>query len=294
MSATSQQSTPAEDHLDVDTPIPGQNFVCLSFVSPEKILKQKDKFLMNCFWSSIKKDNQDGEESQFDMNLITNIEETYEVFLQENEAQLEEEFHKRNEFQTSVRGLKVRGIYNTMEEANIRAKVLQRVDKHHHVFVAPVGYWLPWDPNAENIEDQVYQEEQLNELMKNYKENEVKRDIFYEDQKSERKKKAIEENLQRKKENDEREKKEKDQTEQGEQETTGVIEVAEDDSFDVDTFDVEGTLDDSEIGTTFAEPPKETEKPVETAAAENVLDTMEQQLTHEQIKDEFNIFTKTD
>jgi hypothetical protein len=294
MSATSQQSTPAEDHLDVDTPVPGQNFVCLSFVSPEKILKQKDKFLMNCFWSSIKKDNQDGEESQFDMNLITNIEETYEVFLQENEAQLEEEFHKRNEFQTSVRGVKVRGIYNTMEEANIRAKVLQRVDKHHHVFVAPVGYWLPWDPNAENIEDQVYQEEQLNELMKNYKENEVKRDIFYEDQKSERKKKAIEENLQRKKENDENEKKEKDQTEQGDQETTGVIEVAEDDSFDVDTFDVEGTLDDSEIGTTFAEPPKEAEKPVETAAAENVLDTMEQQLTHEEIRDEFNIFTKKD
>ena len=33
-----------EDYLEVDNPIPGQNFVCLSFVSPEKILKQKNTF----------------------------------------------------------------------------------------------------------------------------------------------------------------------------------------------------------------------------------------------------------
>ena len=34
-----------EDFLDVDQPIPGQNFVCLSFVSPEKNILQKDKFM---------------------------------------------------------------------------------------------------------------------------------------------------------------------------------------------------------------------------------------------------------
>ena len=288
MSASSQQSTPVEDHLDVDAPIPGQNFVCLSFVSPEKILKQKDKFLLNAFWSSIKKDNQDGEESQFDMNLITNIEDTYEVFLQENEAQLEEEFHKRNNFQTSVRGLKVRGIYNTMEEANIRAKVLQRVDKHHHVFVAPVGYWLPWDPTADNIADQVYQEEQLNELMKNYKENEVKRDLFYEEQKNERKKKAIEENLERKKKNEEMAKAEKENGGETENSSSSPADaaaaVAEDDDF------VEGTLDEEEMGTTFAEPPRDESEGVETSSLNNVIDKMENQLSHEDIKKEFNRF----
>ena len=30
-----------EDFLSVDTPIPGQNYVCLSFVSPEKMIKSK-------------------------------------------------------------------------------------------------------------------------------------------------------------------------------------------------------------------------------------------------------------
>ena len=33
-----------EDFLEVDPKIPGQNYVCLSFVSPEKFLKQKENY----------------------------------------------------------------------------------------------------------------------------------------------------------------------------------------------------------------------------------------------------------
>ena len=33
-----------EDFLEVDQNIPGQNFVCMSFVSPEKFLKEKEVF----------------------------------------------------------------------------------------------------------------------------------------------------------------------------------------------------------------------------------------------------------
>ena len=31
-----------EDYLEVDKPIPGQNYVCLSFISPDNTLKQKE------------------------------------------------------------------------------------------------------------------------------------------------------------------------------------------------------------------------------------------------------------
>jgi hypothetical protein len=31
-----------EDFLEVDQKIPGQNYVCLSFVSPDNFLKKKD------------------------------------------------------------------------------------------------------------------------------------------------------------------------------------------------------------------------------------------------------------
>ena len=37
------------DLLEEDKPIAGQKFVCVSFVSPEKILKDKNLFLFECF-----------------------------------------------------------------------------------------------------------------------------------------------------------------------------------------------------------------------------------------------------
>ena len=35
-----------EDYLEVDNPIPGQNYVCLSFVSPKKLLKNMNYFFL--------------------------------------------------------------------------------------------------------------------------------------------------------------------------------------------------------------------------------------------------------
>ena len=34
-----------EDYLDADHPIPGQSYVCLSFISPDEIMKHKDDYL---------------------------------------------------------------------------------------------------------------------------------------------------------------------------------------------------------------------------------------------------------
>ena len=38
-----------EDFLEADDSIRGQNYVCLSFVSPENVLKNKDVFVMHEF-----------------------------------------------------------------------------------------------------------------------------------------------------------------------------------------------------------------------------------------------------
>jgi hypothetical protein len=45
--------------------------------------------------------------------------------------------------------------------------------------MAQVGKWVPWDPSPNEIAEQEYQEEQLNELMKAYKQNEEDRETFY-------------------------------------------------------------------------------------------------------------------
>jgi len=70
-----------------------------------------------------------------------------------------------------IRGIKVRGVYDTKEEADERAKYLQQIDPDFSTFVGEIGKWLPINPDPNDIPDQVYAEEQLNDLMKSYKKN---------------------------------------------------------------------------------------------------------------------------
>jgi len=66
--------------------------------------------------------------------------------------------------------------------------------------VGQVGYWLPWDPAVNDVEEQEYQEGRLNELMKKYQDNADNRDFMYEQDKEERLKRAREEVRRRKEE----------------------------------------------------------------------------------------------
>jgi hypothetical protein len=72
---------------------------------------------------------------------------------------------------TPIMGIKVRGVYATLEEAQKRATYLQKVDKIHHIFVGEVGKWLPFDvdTNMMSADNQVYREKQLNDYMKSYR-----------------------------------------------------------------------------------------------------------------------------
>jgi hypothetical protein len=63
-----------------------------------------------------------------------------------------------------------------------RSKKLQRQDQIHNIFVGEIGKWLPWDPEPSQIAEQEYAEEQLNTLMKKYKENEEQREEFKREQ----------------------------------------------------------------------------------------------------------------
>jgi hypothetical protein len=184
-----------EDFLEVDQKIPGQNFVCLSFISPEKVLKDKQKFLNTEFFKYV---FQSGDKTI--LERLSNpelgyeqLDSIYEDWLYPNKDRLETEFYEKNDFRTSVRGIKVRGTYETLKEANIRAKVLQKRDPSFHVFVGQVGYWLPWDPESDKVENQEYQETHLNDLVKNYKQNLEQRDEYFETVKNEKIRKAKEE-----------------------------------------------------------------------------------------------------
>jgi hypothetical protein len=114
------------------------------------------------------------------------ITEAYESYMVVNKQKLEDEFHKLNNFRTTVRGLKCRGTYSTHEQATERAKALHKKDPHFNVYVGEVGQWLPWDPEPDEVSDQQYSNDQLNTLMQSYRENATKRDEFFEEEKRQR------------------------------------------------------------------------------------------------------------
>lgn len=196
------------DYLEVDDSLPGQNFVCLSFISPEHVLEKKDKWIMNTFIKSL-------EDEKSGCLKLDDFNKKYDDYVAFNAEQINEDFAKENNFQTSIRGVKVRGVYNTQNEANKRASELQRLDRNFNVFVGQLGYWLPWDPTPSDVGENEYLEKELNDLMKQYKQNQVKKDLFYSEQVESKKRAALEAVEKQKKENEAAEAAEADETVDG-------------------------------------------------------------------------------
>ena len=127
----------------------------------------------------------------------SNIEDEYKTFIDQNEERLETSFNSCHNFQTSTRGLKVRGVYPSLEEAELRCKMLREIDPNHDVYVGPVGLWMPWEPEAYKTGRVEYMEDELNQLMHEKTKNEAFAKNAFEQRVKETKKKAIEENIEK-------------------------------------------------------------------------------------------------
>lgn len=210
------------DLCDEDSPIAGQKFVCMSFVSPEKILKKREVFLFEQFirqWefsksmeryfdfvhfvaykynlnvSQLIDDFNEFVREESDKLKKSGIEDDYKNFMDKQEEKVNEKFNREHAFQTSVRGLKVRGCYATQEEAEMRCKKVREQDPNHDIYVAPVGVWVPWDPDAYKTGRVEHIEEELNALHKEKLKNEEMAKKEFEERVRETKKKAILENI---------------------------------------------------------------------------------------------------
>lgn len=191
------------DYLDTDPPLRGQNYVCLSFLSPEDVIQKKEHYFFEKFienFTTELKELFDGLSTRYpkdadNLKMLKErysylfnsgaISDEYSYFTSTHGEELQKSYDEKNNFQTSIRGIKVRGVFDTIREAQIRAEVLKKIDGKFHVYVAEVGCWCPWAPNPEEISDQEFAETHLNTMMKHYKENQVKKDIFYEERKRE-------------------------------------------------------------------------------------------------------------
>ena len=210
------------DLLDEDKPVAGQKFVCVSFISPEKVLKDKHIHHLNEFlktWDmnkSFEKYKQFTSFISFKYNIsmddickdldefcaqerenlfATSLEDDYKNYLDTNESKLDEKFNKANNFQTSVRGIKVRGCYETQSEAELRCRSLRESDPNHDVYVGPVGMWMPFHPEAYKTGRVEYLEDELNKLMHEKERNETTAKVEFDKRVKESKSKAIEDNM---------------------------------------------------------------------------------------------------
>ena len=140
------------DYLDEDPEIPTQKYCVVSFISPEKVIKQKNEFMFEKFvawmdyeWKikglenfmaflskkySVKiddllKDANDYVNVRKEEIKKTDIHEQYQIFLLKNEKELQEMYDNKVDFQTNMRGVKVRRSFATVEETQMFAKVLQ-------------------------------------------------------------------------------------------------------------------------------------------------------------------------
>ena len=121
------------------------------------------------------------------------VKNEYENYMVEHKDKIDKDFNEEHSNQTSVRGIKIRGVYDSYQEAEARSKLLQKLDSTHNIFIGQVGYWLPWDPDPDKLNSE-YQEEELNNLMKEYNKNQQDKDIFYQEQTKERVQKAKDQN----------------------------------------------------------------------------------------------------
>jgi hypothetical protein len=211
------------DLLEEDKPLAGQKFVCISFVSPEKILKQKELYFFETFlnkwefsksmekfvqflnflsykykltFNDIMNDFKEfNNEEKENLIKASSLEDDYKTFIDQNEEELENSFNVKYNFQTSTRGLKIRGVYPTQEEAELRCKILREIDPNHDVFVGPVGLWMPWDPEAYKTGRVEYMDEELNQLMAEKNKNDSFAKTAFEQRVKETKRKAIEDNI---------------------------------------------------------------------------------------------------
>ena len=216
------------DYLDEDPEVPTQKYCIVSFISPEKVIKNKEEFYFEKFvewmdyeWKikglenfmaflskkySLKIDDLLKDASDFvsvrkEEVKKTDIREQYQIFLLKNEKDLQEIYDNSVEFRTNIRGVKVRRAFPTVEEAQVFSKVLQRRYPKDNLYIGKVGAWLPWDPSEHLMPEVEYAEKELNELMRKYKENEANKEMFFAEQREESIKAQKEENEKRRKAN---------------------------------------------------------------------------------------------
>jgi hypothetical protein len=152
-----------KDYLEEDRVVDNQKFMCVSFIEPSVEVEEYmyDTCIKSFIHSYLLKQNDDYYTLNADLEKVAyevTLNESYEMYL---------EFKKDIEnthTSTRVPCFKLRGCFSSEKEASEQSEYLQKIDGSVDIYVAHVGFWLPFAaPNKDDIQS-VYNEQGLNEI----------------------------------------------------------------------------------------------------------------------------------
>ena len=97
--------------------------------------------------------------------------------------------------------LKIKGVFNTLEDANKHAEMLQKIDSTFDIYVVEMYSWLLVPPDPTLIE-QKHVDSKLNEIIGGHRESQLKSKMYFEERKRELIENINVENDRRKEENE--------------------------------------------------------------------------------------------
>lgn len=71
----------------------------------------------------------------------------------------------------NIRALKVRGAYETLDEAKTHANKLTLLEPNIPIFVGDLGKWCPWDQSPTTIDEVKHSNNTIEDIMSKYKVN---------------------------------------------------------------------------------------------------------------------------
>lgn len=126
--------------------------------------------------------------------------------------------------------LKIKGVYDKLEDARQQAEILQKFDDTFDIYVVELYKWLLVPPDPELLE-QVHVDKKLNEILAGHREDQLKSKMYFEERKRE-----LMENI--KVENDERIEKNKLELEEIKETETETKTESKDTGIKIETIDI--------------------------------------------------------
>jgi len=89
----------------------------------------------------------------------------YDIYRVENHARLDNEFNDLYDKRTSTHGFKIHGVFDSNSTAEKVTKYFAKYEPYVHHTIGTCRVWMPWNPDADEIQQNKFQIKELDDLI---------------------------------------------------------------------------------------------------------------------------------